>query len=301
MMNKRMILLAIILFLACCSVETVETVEPASLPTDDFLIIAHRGASAYAPEHTFPAYELAVTMGADYIELDLHMTKDKQLVALHDRSILLNGEEFAVADLTHAELQDFLPGTIFNEQHPFMASKSFESLLVPTLDSILSHFQDQVNYYIEIKSPTVTPGMEKELIRQLQSYQLLNRQDRLPKVIIQSYNAASLKKIHELAPNIPLIQLYSRNTTFLSDREIRNLAKYASGVGVDFNLVSPQLVQRLHERGLHIHPFVVNEENQIQEMMQMGVDGIFTDKPDIASQAKRRHSDQPELPVLRVH
>ncbi|MBO1915428.1 hypothetical protein J4G37_62685, partial [Microvirga sp. 3-52] len=80
-----------------------------------------------------------------------------------------------------------------------MASKSFESLFVPTLEDIFLHFKDQVNYYIEIKSPTATPGIEKELIHQLESYQLLNRSDRFPKVIIQSYNADSLKKVFELA------------------------------------------------------------------------------------------------------
>jgi len=291
-MIKRISLLTFVFILTAC---VIEAVERAPLPADDLLIIAHRGASAYAPDHTFPAYELAVAMDADYIELDLHMTKDKQLVAIHDNWILLEGEEHAVANLTFEELKDFSPGTVFNKQYPELALKSFESLHVPKLDDILSHFKDEVNYYIEIKSPTVTPGMEKELIRQLQSYQLLNRSDELPKVIIQSYNADSLKKVLALSPSIPLVQLYSRNTTSISDKEIRNLGRYASGVGVDQSLVTSDLVKRLHKEGLHIHPFVVNEADSIQEIMRMGVDGIFTDKPDIAVKMKKSLNHDQDL------
>jgi glycerophosphoryl diester phosphodiesterase len=293
MMIKKVILLTLIFTLGGCSMETVER---ASLPENDFLIIAHRGASAYAPDHTFPAYELAVAMGADYIEIDLHMTKDKQLVALHDKSIILDGEEHAISNLTFEELQSFLPGKIFNEQLPVMASKSFESLLVPTLEDILLHFKDEVNYYIEIKAPTVTPGIEKELIHQLQSYQLLNRSDQIPKVIIQSYNADSLKKVFELAPSIPLVKLYSQDTTSISKGAIRDLEKYASGVGVDQSLVTLDFVNRLHEKGLAIHPFVVNEVDDIQTILEMGADGIFTDNPDIALELKKTLNREPAKP-----
>lgn len=292
-MIKKIVLLSLIFILWGCSLDAVER---APLPTNDFLIIAHRGASAYAPDHTFPAYELAVAMGADYIEIDLHMTKDKQLVALHDRSIFLDGEEHAISNLTFEELQGFLPGRIFNEQIPVMASKSFQSLTVPTLEDILSHYKDEVNYYIEIKSPTATPGMEKELIHQLQSYQLLDRSDRLPKVIIQSYNADSLKKVFELAPSIPLVKLYSQDTTSISKGEIRDLEKYASGVGVDQRLVTIDFVNRLHENGLAIHPFVINEVDDIQAILEMGADGIFTDNPDIALEVKRTHHREPAKP-----
>ena len=285
-MIKKSSLLAFIFILAACSFETVER---APLPEDDFIIIAHRGASAYAPDHTLPAYELAVAMDADYIELDLHMTKDQQLVALHDQEIFLEGKEHAVADLTFEELEDYLPGMIFNEQFPNFASESFESLPVPKLDDILSHFKDGVNYYIEIKSPSTTPDIEAALIHQLQTYQLLNQSDQPPKVIIQSYDAASLKEVHEIAPSIPLVQLYGRKTTSISDNEIRNVRKYASGIGVDQNLVTNQLVNRLHESGLVLHPFVVNEADSMRKMIRMGVDGIFTDKPDIAVEIKNSY------------
>ena len=283
MFYKLLPLLAISFLLASCSTPPVER---TTLPADDFLIIAHRGASAYAPAHTIYAYELANQMGADYIELDLHMTQDKKLVALHDKKIVVNGVERSIANLTFKDIQAFSPGSIFNTQNPTLSSPLYESLSVPQLADVPQHFEDEVNYYIEIKSPASTPGMEKALIQQLREHDLLNRSDEYPKVIIQSYDANSLQKVFELEPSIPLIKLYSRNTTSISSREISRLTKYASGVGIDENLVTSTLVERLHEADLHVHPFVVNDADSIYDMMVIGTDGIFTDKPDIAVETK---------------
>ena len=284
-MIKKVIVFAFILLLGSCSIQPEER---APLPANDFLVIAHRGASAYAPDHTILAYELADQMEADYIELDLHMTKDKKLVALHERKVTVRGQKRAVASLTFEELKDFSPGTIYNELYPDLASPIYEVLPVPELGEILSHFKDDVNYYIETKSPTSTPGIEVELIRQLRAHHLLNRLDKYPKVIIQSYDAESLKKVFKLEPSIPLVKLYSKRTASLSEREIRSLGQYASGVGVNMNLVTTELVTRLHKAGLHIHPFVINEEINIEALRQMGVDGVFTDNPDIAVKVKNR-------------
>lgn len=279
----RLILISLLFVVTGCSMEFTDRTP---LPTDELLIIAHRGASAYVPEHTIPAYELAVEMGADYIELDLHMTKDKKLVALHEREVHINGKKRAIAQLTLDELRNFSPGSVFNELYPELASPTYEAYSVPELNEVLTYFETDVNYYIEIKSPTSTPGMEEELIRQLQVHNLLNRSDDLPKIIIQSYNAESLKKIFELDSSIPLVKLYGQKTKHISDKEIDRLLTYASGIGVNGDILSTDLVSRLHENELHIHPFVLNEEAEIANAIELKVDGIFTDKPDVAMQIK---------------
>src|SRR5690606_341770 len=112
--------------------------------------------------------------------------------------IILNEKKQAVSQITLEELKGYSPGVVFNELYPELASPAYEAFATPELSEILTYFQDDVNYYIEIKSPTDTPGMEEELIRQLHGHQLLNRSDDLPKVIIQSYNTASLQKVFEL-------------------------------------------------------------------------------------------------------
>lgn len=265
---------------------STDFVDRAVLPSDELLIIAHRGASAYLPEHTIPAYELAVEMGADYIELDLHMTKDKKLVALHESELYFNGKKQAIAQLTQEELKGFSPGSVFNELYPALASPTYEAYSVPELGEILTHFKADVNYYIEIKSPTAIPGMEEELIRQLQAHGLLNRFDDLPKIIIQSYSAESLKKVFQLDPSIPLVKLYGQKTKRISNKEIERLLTYASAIGINEQILSQDLVNRLHENNLHVHPFVLNEEVQIENAIELDVDGLFTDKSDIAVKIK---------------
>ena len=112
---KKILLLTCLLIISGC---TQPSVQRAPLPADDFLVIAHRGASAYAPDHTLAAYEMAVQMDADYIELDLQLTKDGKLVALHDTVISFQNVDRTIADITLDELKLYSPGEEFNEENP---------------------------------------------------------------------------------------------------------------------------------------------------------------------------------------
>lgn len=277
---KKIVLLCILVLLASCSSKRQVT----SLPENDFLIIAHRGASAYAPEHSLLSYELAVQMQADYIELDLHMTSDQELVSLHDGFIELGNKKQAIADTTFQELKNIQRNSGFYRKIPVSIQTNIDPLRIVSTEEIFSHFKDKVNYYIEIKSPASYPGIEEELLQQLQQYDLLSKEDGvLPKVILQSFNADSLKKVHKEDSSIPLIQLYSaKNESILTKGKLREVAKYASGIGIDEEIITKDLVERAHAAGLHIHPFTVNEEDAIRRMIELDVDGIFTDVPDVA-------------------
>ncbi|MGN7408032.1 glycerophosphodiester phosphodiesterase family protein [Sporosarcina sp. SAFN-010] len=269
----------LLLFLSGCS-PTYQ--QPVSLPSEPFLVIAHRGASAYAPAHTFPSYELAIEMGAHYIELDLHRTKDGKLVVLHNDSIELNGSELEIDEITTDTLSAFKPADEFNRPDNEFASLRFSSLRVPSLEQVLREFGDQTNYYIEIKSPDRYPGIEQQLLEQLDGHHLLDREDPLPKVIIQSFSSDSLKKVHELSPTTPLIQLYSfKKKANLSASKLKQVSRYASGIGVNADAVTEQLVETVHQSGLAIHPFTVNQSEQASTLITLGVNGIFTDKPDL--------------------
>ncbi len=281
---KKMVLLTFLLITFGC---TQQSVEQEPLPEDNFLVIAHRGASAYAPAHTLAAYEMAVQMGADYIELDLQMTKDGKLVSLHDSVISIHDVDKAVADVTFNELQLYSPGKEFNEENPHYASVAYEDLRVVGLDDILRHFGNTVNYYIELKSPSSYPGIEVELLRQLREHSLLHTDDEMPKVIIQSFDSDSLKKVFEKEPSIPLIKLYSFDKdAHLSKKERQKLKGYASGVGVNADTVTKNFVDSMHKEGLDVHSFTINNEDTIRTLMTLGVDGVFTDKPDIAVRLK---------------
>lgn len=285
---KRMLLFLSLFMLTSCSTWK-ETPSRAVLFEDEFLVIAHRGASAYAPDHSISAYELAVEMGAHYIELDLQMTKDGQLIALHDRVISLHNRKQSVTNMTYEELLHYRPGITFNEEHPIYASTSYNSLTLLTLDDILDHFGNEVQYYIELKSPQLHTNMEEVVIEKLNKYDVLRRTTKLPPVIIQSFNADSLLKIQQLEPKIPLIQLYAFDgTATLSKRELRKLQRYAAGIGVNTEALTPSFIRFVQSYGLHIHPYTVNGEHAIETMYMLGVNGIFTDEPDVANRATLR-------------
>jgi len=294
-MKKMMILIILLLITYGCAQNQHPSVqptvpaparapEPAPLPKNDFLIIAHRGASAYTTGNTLAAYEMAVQMGADYIEIDLQMTKDGKLVALHDSVVTLHNVQQAVADVTFDEIQLLSPGPEFFKNPLAYTYPSFHDLRIVDLSEILNHFGDSVNYYIEMKSPEEYPGIEEELLLQLSEHQLLHREGPTPKVIIQSFDAESLKDIHAMEPSIPLTQLYKfRKEVKLSKKELKELTKYASGVGINVAAVNREFVESMHRENLLVHPYTVNDEKTMRHLIKIGVNGIFTDRPDVAS------------------
>src|ERR671917_2848249 len=141
------------------------------------LNIGHRGASAYAPEHTFAAYDLALEQGADYIEIDLQMTADGVLVALHDKTLNRTADapegvperycRGLVSKKTLEQIRMCDVGSWFNETYPEHANEDYVGLQIPTLEEIFKRYGTSVNYYIETKNPEAAPGMEEELVRLL--------------------------------------------------------------------------------------------------------------------------------------
>lgn len=276
---KKLFLISLLILLSSCSQQH----EVASLPDNEFLIIAHRGASAYAPEHSLLSYELAVQMQADYIELDVHRTRDKELVAMHDSFVEMNNQKQAIADTTFQRLKEVKRKASKQKKIPTSLQTHIDPLRIVSTEEVFEHFKDDVNYYIELKTPSAYPGIEKTLLQQLRANNLLQNEENLPTVILQSFDGDSLKKIHEEEPSIPLIQLYSeKNKSMLTKTHLRKVATYAAGIGVDEKIVTKELIDRAHEAGLHVHPYTVNDKDAIRRMIELQVDGIFTDVPDVA-------------------
>lgn len=202
--------------------------------------IAHRGASAYAPEHTLEAYQLGQQLKGDYIEIDLQMTKDGHLVAMHDETLnrTTNGTGF-VKDHTLDEIKQLNAGSFFNKKYPNLAKKEFEDAKVPTLEEIIETFGRNANYYIETKSPDEYPGMEEKLLEIIKHYEISD------KVIIQSFSEESLRKIHSLNDNIPLVQLLSyKKAVQLTDSEIEKYKTYCIGLGMNYKYIDAVYVKK---------------------------------------------------------
>ncbi|WP_415918629.1 glycerophosphodiester phosphodiesterase [Staphylococcus pasteuri] len=246
--------------------------------------IAHRGASGYAPEHTFNSYDKSHReLGASYIEIDLQRTKDGHLVAMHDETVdrTTNGHG-RVEDYTLDELKKLDAGSWFNKQHPNLAKSEYKNAKVPTLDEILSRYGKNANYYIETKSPDVYPGMENQLIQSLNKHGMLTNQSlKNGHVIVQSFSEPSLQKMKQLSPNIPLIRLLDKGElTSQTESDLKRIKSYAIGVGPEYTDLNENNTKHLKDLGFLIHPFTVNKETDMQRLNDYGVDGVFTNYAD---------------------
>lgn len=259
---------------------------------EDFIDIGHRGAKGYAPEETMPSFELGQNLGADYIEMDLHLTRDGHLITMHDdtlkrttnvKEMYPNRDPWNIEDFTLAEIKKLDAGSWFNKENPEHAKSSYVGLKVPTLNEVLNKFGKSANYYIETKSPERYPGIEKKLIKVLNDHNMLVNNDRYTngKVILQSFNKHSLKRLHNLNANVPLIQL---GKPTLDDENIKDLKQYADGVGPDYEDIDKDYVQKARDHDLLVHPFTVNDKEDMNRMLDWGVTGMFTNYPDVLRQ-----------------
>ena len=261
-----------------------------ALPDAPVLNIGHRGASGYAPEHTFASYDLALEMGADYIEQDLQLTRDGVLVVMHDKT--LNRTATApegvparfcrgpVSNKTLRQIKQCDVGSWFNEEYPEYAKPRYVGLKIPTLEQIFKRYGKEVNYYIETKNPDSAPGMERKLLRLMRKYELIRPAARDWQVLIQSFSPESLQKIHRLKPSLPLIQLYFAGSSKTVRTDLGAARAYAVGIGPDQQDVDAGLISAAHRRCLAVHPYTVNEKPDMRALISLGVDGMFTNFPN---------------------
>jgi glycerophosphoryl diester phosphodiesterase len=250
--------------------------------------IGHRGASGYAPEHTIPAYDLALELGADYIEQDLQLTSDGILVVLHDTTLDRTARGDAanctglVSDKTLAQIKTCDVGTWFNNAFPALARPEYVGLQIPTLEEVFQRYRRRVNYYIETKAPDQADMMEERLLALLDQYRLRRAAARRWQVLIQSFSPASLQKIHALDPTLPLIQLaITLGTSPTLEQNLDAVSAYAVGVGPASITVTAATVAAAHDRCLALHPYTVNTTAAMSSQVTLGVDGLFTNFPDL--------------------
>ncbi|MCM3732925.1 glycerophosphodiester phosphodiesterase [Fictibacillus nanhaiensis] len=250
----------------------------------DILNVAHRGASGHAPEHTLTSYKMGEKMHGDYIEVDLQMTKDGELIAMHDETLdrTTNGTGL-VKDYTLKEIKDLDAGSWFNEKYPEKANPEYNGLKVPTLEEVFQTFGKNANYYIETKSPAVYPGMEEKLSELVDKYRI--NKDML---LVQSFSSESLLKMSKIDPSIKLVQLmWYTSPAAISDAEIQAIKQYAVGIGPNSGMIDKEYVQKTVQNGLEIHPYTVNEKEEMQKLIEWGVTGIFTNFPDLLHEVKK--------------
>lgn len=273
---------------------TTTTTEPED-PATDFsrrgvVVIAHRGASAYAPEHTNAAYTRAIEQGADYIEQDVQLTADGQLVILHDPTLDRTARGPAetctgpVSERTTTDLYACDAGTWFNEAHPELADPAFSRQRILMLADVLDGYGSETRFYIEVKAPDDQPGMVDALLEVLDDADLDMDDPDLPPVVVQSFSADSLKEIHERRPDLPLVQLIRTGEPPPDDAALEAIATYAVAIGPPKAMVTRDLVAAANERCLDVHPYTVDESAEMATMLDAGVGGMFTNTPDVLAE-----------------
>ncbi|OVE34205.1 glycerophosphodiester phosphodiesterase [Priestia aryabhattai] len=232
--------------------------------------VAHRGASAYAPENTIAAFDKAVEMKADYIEIDVQRSKDGKLVVIHDTTVDRTTDGSGkVGNLTFKELRNLDAGSWKGEQ--------FTGAQIPTFDEILDRYHGKIGILIELKAPELYPGIEENIARTLKERNL--DKPRNEKIIVQSFNHNSMKKMNELLPKVPIGVLTSSSAD-TTEQALQEFLTYADYFNPSYGIVTPNLVNQVHSLGMKIGSWTVRSQEAADFLLDVGVDAIITDYPD---------------------
>lgn len=262
-------------------------------------VMAHRGASYLAPEETALAYRLARACGADFLEADIQRTKDGVLIALHDdtlerttnaKDLYPGRERLSPREFTWEELSLLDAGSWFNAKNPDRARPEFVGAKILRLDELIDLALADGSprgLYLETKSPERFPGIETDLVRLLA--QRGYAQNPPPaslrgKLVFQSFSAESLRNFQQIAPHVPRVYLIDEEMAKKHGfaQLVAVAGKLASGIGPVGYYAYPWHNQRAHARGLVVHPYTLNQAWQLRLSRFFGVDGVFTDRCELA-------------------
>jgi glycerophosphoryl diester phosphodiesterase len=222
------------------------------------LVIAHRGASGELSENTLPAYELALAQGSDMIEIDLHTTRDGAIVITHDEDLECLGGRGEVADATLEEIRRLDAGG---------------GAVVPTLQEVLDAFGGRIPFNLELKrgSRGAYPGMEAAAVEEVAGRGLLEE------TLFSSFYDPVLATLREVSLEARLALLVSPRFPQGAIERARKLG--AEALNPERPLVSRELVEAAHAGGLAVYVFTVDEREEMGRLLDLGVDGLFTNYP----------------------
>lgn len=238
---------------------------PANWPQHRPLIFGHRGASRAAPQNTLAAFRKAAEMGADGVELDVHLSADGMPVVIHDARVDATTDGTgAVADFTVAQLQALDAGARFDP--------AFAGERVPTLEETLAAFGQQLLFNIELKAFT-----RKDAALELAVVEVVRRLGLAERVWFSSFKPYSLLQVRRLAPEIPCGLLY--DALGIGARLLGPLTPHEA-LHPHHVLLSEARIRRAHRRGLWVATWTVDDVERARTLAAWGVDAIITNTPD---------------------
>ena len=299
---------AVAIAAACLLLNACKTSRPvASAHTDypSFYKVGHRGTRGLMPENTIPAMEKGLSVGANTIEFDVHVTKDGQIMVYHDASFTPSyttdpqGKDIPAAKradyifyhMNYADIRQFIIGEKFYPAYPEQARmRSYSPLLSDMIDSVEAYTKANhlppAFYLLEIKSSEKTDGKEQpapeEFMDKLMAVKELKPLGK--RLLIQSFDMRPLQVLHRRYPDMKL--------GFLTDDKKQGFDQHLEQLGFTpafynphYGLVTPELVAKCHEKHIQIVPWTIDDVAKMKSLKAMNVDGIITDYPNRLQEA----------------
>lgn len=231
------------------------------------LLLGHRGAAAEAPANTVAAFRRAMLAAADGVELDVHLTRDGQVVVIHDETVTsVTGAPGRVRDLTLAEIQALDAGSYF--------APGFAGERIPTLAQALDAVGPNAVVNIELKGTSAAPdGLEREVVRIVRACDMADR------VIVSSFNPLRLIRLRALDPRLPRGMLYSRDAPLFVRRLWFLPLVHPDALHPHFSLVDRAYMKRARRWGVRVNVWTVDDPAVAEHLVHLGVDGIITNDP----------------------
>lgn len=252
------------------------------------VVYAHRGASAYAPENTLDAVDLAMRLGFDWVENDVQRTRDGELVVIHDdtlarttdvEQLFPDRKPWKVKDFTAAEIALLDAGSWFGEE--------YAGAFVPTLREYLDRVRrNQQRLLLEIKKPELYPGIEEQTLKVLGEAGWLDERHVTERLVVQSFSADCVRIVHGLRPDLV--------TAFLGTPTVADLPRYAeftdrinpwhTTISADW-VTAVHSLHGAHGKAMEVDTWIVDDAATARKVWAMGVDGIITNAPDVVREA----------------
>ncbi len=254
--------------MACAQLKT--TPEPGDAWRGKYPIVvtAHRGFSGQAPENTLAAFRAAIAAGADMVELDVHLTRDNEVVVIHDDTLerTTNGKG-NVAEKTLAELKRLDAGSWFNPR--------FAGERIPTLAEVLEIVRGRILVNIELKKGKNFPYTMEELADR--TLAVVEKAGMTDQVLFSSFDPAAVNRIREKNPRLPIALIVDK--PWEKPEDPGGGTRYPT-LNCRTTVLNEENIRRAHTAGIRVHVWTVNTKEAMEKFIALGVDGIITNHPD---------------------
>lgn len=252
-MNRRTIILLMSLFVIAGCTKEISNV----------MVVAHRGASGYAPENTLSAMEKAIEMNAEMSELDVQETADGEIIILHDGTLTrTSGVEKNIWETNYADLKGLDVGSWFSEE--------YKDEPIPTLQEVINLVKGKMKLNIELKTNKHEKMLAERTLRIVEANNFLDQ------VVFTSFKFAEADKIRELNPKAKIGYIFSKLP--------KNFDVFSADVDLlstKYKIVDAEFVKKAKENDKEVAVWTVNKPEDMRRMIELGVDAIITNYPDV--------------------